>query len=197
MAKNQRKSGLIVTIVILAVVLIGVGITAFAINANKSTPPTSTDVSSDKSPDITKDAPSTDNDTESTPDKNEPTEVKKADPATLTSVAIEPLGITVFYTKGTPGFDFSIKRAANKTQYVEFTSTDLVGTKCTNDEGLIASIIKNPSSNEDQATISQTIKLGSDTYGLSLAGKGCTSNAALLDEYQSAFRDGFSSLSTM
>lgn len=120
-----------------------------------------------------------------------------ADPATLSSVDVAPLGITVSYTKGTPGFEYTVDKTADNTQYVEFTSTDLVGTKCTDDEGLIASIIENPTSTENQTTISQTIKVGSNTYGLSLASPGCTANTDLLTQYQAGFKDGFSSLKAL
>jgi hypothetical protein len=121
-------------------------------------------------------------------------DVPTVDPATLSFVDIEPLGIAIAYTKGTPGFEFTIKRTANQTQYIEFTSSDLVGTKCTDDDGLIVSIIKNPSSNEDRTTIDQTVAVGDDTYGISLASSGCTKNAELLDQYQKAFIEGFPSL---
>lgn len=120
-----------------------------------------------------------------------------ADPATLTSVAIEPLGVNVFYSKGTPGFEYEIKKTAEGTQYVEFTAQELIGTKCTDDEGLFASIVQNPTSTEDQTTVSQTITAGGEMYGLSLAGPGCTSDASLLEQYQTGFKNGFSSLQVL
>jgi zona occludens toxin (predicted ATPase) len=119
------------------------------------------------------------------------------DPTTLDTIDVQPLGITVSYTKGTPGFAFDIQKTADQTQYVEFTSTNLVGTKCTDDQGLFATIIKNPSSTEDQATLTATTKVGSDTYGLSLASDDCTGNAALLTTYQTGFKNGFSSLKAL
>ena len=194
MARTQSKTGLIVTIVVLVVTLLVVGSITYAMNANKST--STTETTPEKTPEVTKDASSTETD-DAPAEPSAETTPAKVDPASLTSIAIEPLGISVAYTKGTPGFDFAVKKTASKTQYVEFTSSDLIGTKCTNDEGSIASIIKNPSSNENQATISQTVKVGSDSYGLSLAGKGCTSDAELLDEYQAAFTNGFQSLTAL
>lgn len=121
----------------------------------------------------------------------------KADPSTLSSVAIQPLGVTVFYAKNTPGFEYEIKKTADGTQYVEFTAQELIGTKCTDDEGLFASIVQNPMSSEDQTTVSETVKVGNDTYGLSLAGAGCTSDGALLGQYQDGFKKGFSSLQAL
>jgi len=195
MARTQSKSGLIITIVVLVVMLLAVGAIAFFQNANKSKSAPITNTSQEQ-PETTKDATSTEtDDTDATPPPA--TGTPAVDPETLSSIDIEPLGISVFYTKGIPGFDFAVKRTADKTQYVEFSSSEVVGTKCTNDEGLIVTIIKNPTSNEEQATVTQTVKVGSDTYGLSLAGKGCTSNAELLNEYQTAFTNGFSRLSSL
>lgn len=119
------------------------------------------------------------------------------DPSTLSTIAVDALGVTVAYTKGTPSFEYSVEKTDDNTQYAEFTAADLVGTKCTDDQGLFASIIKNPTSTEDQTTIAQTVKIGSDTYGLSLASPGCTANTDLLSQYQSGFKDGFSSLKAL
>jgi len=194
MAKTQSKTGLIVTIVILAVVILGVS--AFAIVGKKDTsPPVTNETSTTPATNTAKD------DTKDTDPPNVtggPETTKPAvDPNMLASVDVEPLGIVVYYAKGTPGFDFAIKKTANRTQYVEFTSTDLVGTKCTDDMGLFASIIKNPTSEEDQTTISETVKVGSDSYGLSLASASCTTNSELLTKYQAGFKEGFSSLKAL
>lgn len=189
MAKGQGKTGLIVTIVSLALTLVVVSTIAILSNLNR--------------PAVTNDAANT-NETNTEETKNEETKPAEetedqptepaVDPATLSSVDIEPMSITVFYTKGTPGFDFVIKRSADRTQYVEFSSPNLVGTKCTNDEGVFASIIKNPTDSQAQTIFAQKKTVGSDEYGLSLAGKNCTSDEALLDTYQKAFTQGFSQL---
>lgn len=123
--------------------------------------------------------------------------VPAVDPATLSSIAVEPLGVTVFYSKEMPGFEYEIKRTADGTQYVEFTAQELIGTKCTDDEGLFASIVQNPTSTEDQTTVSQTVSVGGKMYGLSLAGPGCTADASLLEQYQTGFKNGFSSLQAL
>jgi hypothetical protein len=193
MARTQNKTRLIVSIVVVVVALITVGGIGFLKNSSKPAPTPTADTS--KQAAITNDASNTKSDTTDPAKTTTPSTV--ADPDTLASVDVEPLGVTVFYAKGTPGFEFAIKKTASQTQYVEFTSSDLVGTKCTDDNGLFASIIKNPSSNEDQSTITQTVKVGNDSYGLSLAGKGCTSDADLLAQYQAAFTSGFSSLKAL
>ena len=191
MSQKQSKTGLIVTIIVLAITVIAVMTVSFLMRTNK-TPATET---KDTSSQVTETAkPSTDTKTE---DTDEEPAAATVDPTTLSSIAVEPLGVTVFYTKGTPGFDFAVKRTADRTLYAEFTSPELIGTKCTDDEGLFASIIKNPTSDENQTTISQTTKVGSDTYGLSLASNGCTRNESLLKEYQDGFKAGFSSLKTI
>ena len=119
------------------------------------------------------------------------------DPSTLNSVDVAPLGVVVFYTKGVHGFDFEVKKTDSKTQYVEFSASELIGTICTDDNGSFASIVKNPTSAEDQTTITATTKLGDDSYGLSLSGKNCTANQQLLTQYQTAFMNGFSSLKAL
>lgn len=193
MARIQRKTGLIVAIVVLAVVLLVVA----AVVLTKKTAPSTTTNTTDTSKEV---APPKDTTTETDATETAPTTTKTdspaVDPESLTSVAIEPLGITVFYSKGTPGFEFTVLKTADKTQYVQFTSSDLIGTKCTDDEGAFASIIKNPSENEAQTT-SEIVKVGSDTYGLSLASPGCTSNGTLLTQYQSGFKNGFTSLKAL
>jgi len=128
--------------------------------------------------------------------KTEAAVTPAVDPATLNSIAVEPLAINVFYTKGVPGFDFTVKRTTDGTQYVEFSNSDLIGTKCTGDIGPFASIIKNPTATA-LPTVTETVKVGSDTYGLSLAAKDCTANATLLDQYQTAFTNGFKSLTAL
>jgi len=190
-SKQQSKKGLIVAIVVLAVVLLVVA----AIVLTKKSNTTSTTPTTDTSKNTTVKDTATETDTTDTAPQTAPSDTS-VDPETLTSVDVEPLGVTVFYSKGTPGFEYSVQRAADKTQYVEFTSPDLVGTKCTNDTGSFVSIIKNPSTNEAQ-TISQTVKVGSDTYGLSLASPGCTGDQALLSQYQAGFKNGFSSLKAL
>jgi hypothetical protein len=191
MAKRQGKNGLIVTIIALGLTVVIVGTIMFLQNLNKQQV-------EDRSQSV--ETTETETPAETTPEEEtvvDEVEAPVVDPATLNSIDIEPMAISVFYTKGVPGFEFSVKRTADRTEYVEFSSPDLVGTKCTNDSGVFASIIKNPAASEDQTTLSQKTTVGSDTYGLSLAGENCTSDSELLKEYQTAFANGFSQLKAM
>ena len=204
MAKPQSKKKLIVIIAILVGVMLVIG-AVYAKRNSQTTAETSSETSSQEAvdntttdlptDDSTTDAPENDDETKPDTETSKP-DATPADPESLSSVDIEPLSITVFYSKGTPGFEFLVKRTADQTQYVDFTSPDLIGTKCTDDEGIFASIIKNPST-ESQTTITQKVTVAGDTYGLSLAGEGCTSDVALLGQYQDAFSYGFSSLAAL
>jgi cytoskeletal protein RodZ len=190
MTKGQGKTGLIVTIVVLGVTLLVVGGIVFWQNTHRTTVETTNEPETSQ----------TDTTKEDTPAATTPTDTDKTsttpavDPSTLKTIDIDPLGIAVSYTKGIPGFEFAVKRAADKSEYVQFSAPELVGTKCTNDEGSFASIIKNVSSSEDSSTISQKVTVAGTTYGLSLASVDCTSDVALLKQYQSAFSNGFSQL---
>jgi hypothetical protein len=192
MARIQSKSVRIVIIVIVAVALLVVG----AVFLTKKSSPVATNATDTSKVTPAKDTTSATNVTDATPATTPSTAAPPVDPQTLTSIDVQPLGVTVFYSKGTPGFQYSVLKTADKTQYVEFTSADLVGTKCTDDQGVFASIIKNPSSTESQTT-SQTVKIGNDTYGLSLASASCTSNADLLAQYQTGFKNGFANLKAL
>lgn len=187
----KRKSIIIVAASALVSILV---IASFALlnkNAEEPASPT-TPTTTETTPESSDAAPRTETDvTDVTPAAND---AQAVDPASLSFIDIEPLAISVAYTKGIPGFDFAIQRTANQTQYIEFTSPDLVGTKCTDDNGLIVSIIKNPSSTEDQTTIDQKVTVDGNIYGISLASNSCTKNVELLDQYQKAFLEGFSSL---
>ena len=188
----QGKIGLKVIIAILVIVLLVLGIFLIAKNANQKSVTKTADTSKN-TPSVTKNTSTTETDAT---DTTTPT-VSKVDPSTLATIDVAPLGITVSYTKGLGAFGFEVKKTADQTQYVDFSADGLVGTKCTDDKGLFASIIKNPSPSEVQGTITQTTKVGKDTYGLSLAGKGCTSNPVLLDQFQTAFTNGFPSLKAL
>lgn len=140
------------------------------------------------------DTPTTASSATATTPKSDTTAV---DPSTLNSVDVSPLGIVVFYTKGIHGFNYEVKKTDSQTQYAEFSAPELIGKICTDDNGTFASIVKNPTSTEDQTTITATTKLGNDSYGLSLSGKNCTANQQLLTQYQTAFMNGFSSLKAL
>jgi hypothetical protein len=125
--------------------------------------------------------------------ETEPTKPAAIDPSSVSTIDIQPLSLQVAYVKGIGGFEYVVKRSASGTQYVEFTSPQLVGTKCTNDSGAFASIIQNPSKDE-AVTIDQSQSLDGTRYGLSLSDDTCTGDTDLLKKYQASFRDAFSLL---
>lgn len=118
------------------------------------------------------------------------------DPAAVGTIDVQPLALTVSYVKGIGGFEYSVQRSSGGTQYVEFTSPQLAGTKCTDDTGPFASIIKDPSTNE-ASTVTATQTVDGVKYGLSLSDDTCTGNKELLKQYQASFRDAFGLLKKM
>lgn len=192
MAQIQRKTWLIGTIVVLGMGLVITGVTFALFSKQKAA-----DSSSDTEQISVPTRQPTQEKTETTETDTTSEAVTKADPASLRSLVIEQLGVTVFYTIGTPAFEYSIQRTDSRTEYVQFTAAQLIGTKCTGDNGAFASIIKNPSSDEDQTTISQTVTVGDDTFGLSLSGAGCTADPELFMQYQTGFKNGFTSLQAL
>lgn len=180
---GRSKAGLIVTIVVLALTLIAVGTVAWLGTRPAQDQATDTPATSEETP--------AEQQTETPADEEETSPT--LDPTKTSTISIDSMGIVVAYTKGIPGFEFQVKRNGQGTQYVEFSSPQLVGTKCTDDVGLFATIIRNPKT-EDEQTVDQSTKIGDDTYGLVLAEDICTNDAALLKKYQTAFSEGLSFL---
>lgn len=118
------------------------------------------------------------------------------DPASVSAIDSAPLGVTVSYVRGVPGFEFQVKRTAASTQYVDFSSEELVGSKCTEDEGVFATILKNPTADES-ATLTTKKTLNENIYGLALPEATCTGDAELFARYQSAFEDAFGLLAEL
>jgi cytoskeletal protein RodZ len=190
---RSRKWILLILVALIALALI-IGGLVLARNLSKPAADTEKTDTSRVEPAET---PATNETDTATDTESDATAESTVDPATLSSIDVEPLGITVFYAKGTPGFGFTVKKTTDQTQYVDFSAEALIGTKCTGDEGVFAAIIKNPKSTEDQTTISKTAKVGSDSYGLSLSGANCTSDEVLFKEYQDAFSAGFANLTAL
>jgi hypothetical protein len=182
----QGRKRLITTIVLVLIALIVWGIVIWQ-NVDRPAPATADSSTETTQPEDTplEETPETD------PGETPPATV---DPSTLSSIDIEPLEITVFYTKGTGGFEFEVLRASDGTRYVEFSNSELVGTKCSDDNGVFATVIESPAAPEDTSIISETVVVDGTTYGLSLATDTCTANADLLKTYQSGFMNGFSQL---
>ena len=113
------------------------------------------------------------------------------DPSTTSTVDIEPLAVTVSYVRGIPGFEFMVQRTQNGTQFVEFSSPELVGTKCTDDTGIFATIVADVTSDADRSTLEKTTTVNGETFGLTLPDSTCTSDVALFEQYQASFSDAF------
>lgn len=193
---GRKRIGIVIAIVLLVVAVI-IGI-AYSAGHKKAAVETSPDTSTSSSEDTSSktDTSTKDTDTatpESSSTKDVTGQTSTLDPATVGSIDIAPMAITVSYVKGVGGFEFEVHRTPSGTQYVDFLSADLVGTKCTDDQGVFATILESPASDE-QATLSKTIKLDSTTYGLSLATTTCTGDATKFSAYQQSFSDAFNLL---
>jgi cytoskeletal protein RodZ len=200
MAQKKSRKKLYTALIVLAILLVVIGVIALVrgIAGNGKNDPYK-QTTTQQTPDTSSNSqPSTtpDDNGKNSPTTQPSTTTPKIDPSTADTIDIPPMNITVSYVKGVGGFEYEVLRTANGTQYVEFRSTDLVGTKCTNDQGAFASILASPTDDES-STLSQKIEVGGTTYGLSLAGSNCTSNPDLLAKYQKSFSDAFTLLKKM
>lgn len=200
MVRQNGRKKLIIAGAILGVLLVAIGTVAAikALNPSNNDPyvkqtasgsvPSEDNASGDASTGGASESSGTSNSTQ------KPTETPAVDPATVTTIDVAPMSLSVSYVKGVGAFEYQVLRTPSGTQYVEFKSAELVGTKCTDDEGAFASIIQNPSSSETNSTVSQTVDLDATKYGLALSGTNCTSNVELLGQYQQSFSKAFSLL---
>lgn len=196
--KDRRK--LIIAAAVIGVIVIAIATAALikAFSPEKSNPYVVNDESSQTSStsdESTNDSNSTNNETPATPNGDgtttEDAEDQPApDPATVSTIDIEPMKLAVSYVKGAGGFEYEVLRTPNGSQYVEFRSAELVGTKCTDDQGTFVSILENPSTGEG-SSITKSTTVDGTKYGLSLAAANCTSDAAKLQKYQKSFNDAF------
>jgi len=196
MVQKSGRKKLFTALAVLGILLliVSVVIVAKAMSNNDSSVPIQTTTQDTPAVNDDTDASKTDEPVTVTPET--PTEQPTIDPEKVAQVAIEPMSITVSYMKGVGGFDYEVLRTGSGTKYVEFSSTKLAGTKCTNDAGQFASIIEKPSADE-AATLAKTTTVEGTEYGLSLADTTCTSDSALLKQYQDAFSGAFSLLKKM
>ncbi|OJU87609.1 hypothetical protein BGO17_01270 [Candidatus Saccharibacteria bacterium 49-20] len=193
MGKYTGKRTLVTTLSVLAVLLLAIGGVALTRLGAKQDPYVQPETSKSQSSQTTQ-TPDESSSNDSTGANNAQSEYQATiDPATVSTVDITPMSITVSYVKGVGAFEYEVLRAQNGTRYVEFRSSGLVGTKCTNDMGTFASIIANPSDAES-ATLSKTTTVDGVKYGLSLADATCTSDGAALQKYQQSFSDAFTLL---
>lgn len=199
MVQKWGKRKVIIALAIILVVLAAIGV--FNVinmnNKDKSDPYVPRDTSSSETDIITPtDEAEPETDAPEVVKDTEPSDSSAIDPATVTTVDIAPMTITVSYVKGVGGFDYQVLRTTNGTHYVEFSSSELVGTKCTNDIGVFASVLADPDTNES-TTLAKTTTVDGTKYGLSLEPSTCTSNEDKLQAYQKSFSDAFSLLKKM
>ena len=198
MVQKIGKRKLISALVVLVALLVGIAVVALvrANTQNATTNPSSSaqDTSSSDTEAI---------DDSGTQDTSKPTDASRGadasntettlDPAKVSTIDISPISLTVSYVKGIGPFEYEVLRTTNGTRYVEFKSPDLIGTKCTNDTGVFASILADPDSNES-STLAKTVTVDGTKYGLSLEPSTCTADESKLQAYQKSFGDAFSLL---
>lgn len=200
MVQKRGKRTLVTALAVLLVLLVAIAtIALIQLNGHKKTDPyvsqdstSTTDSVKDATEQPSKDETETPKPESATQSDTSP----QLDPATVATVDIAPMSVTVSYVKGAGSFEYEVMRTANGTRYVVFNSTELAGTKCTNDKGTFATILASPNDNES-STLTKTTVVDGTTYGLSLESSTCTSNADKLQTYQKSFSDAFGLLKKM
>lgn len=199
MVQKKGRRTLVTTLSILAVLLVAIGTVALirVLSPGKQDPYVQPETSNTSDSSNSSDGTAANPDEGDTPVSSDGAgqsgQEPALDPATVATIDIVPMTITVSYVKGIGGFEYEVLRANNGTRYVEFRSSRLVGTKCTNDAGTFASILANPTESE-RTTLAKTTTVDGVVYGLSLADTTCTSDAEKLQAYQKSFSDAFSLL---
>lgn len=194
---KKGKRALVTTISVLVVLLVAIGAVALikSMGPGKQDPYITDTSNSTSSSEGTTTTPDEEHSKDESPSNTETKSSNAAeepapDPSTVATVDIAPMNITVSYVKGVGGFEYEVLRAQNGTRYVEFRNEDLIGSKCTNDQGTFASILADPTTN-DSGMLAKTITVEGTKYGLSLADTTCTSDAAKLQKYQESFSSAF------
>lgn len=197
MARKISKRTIVVASAVLVVLVALVGTIAIirATQPKEQDPYKTTETSSteDTSTETTDEKEATSQDSTDKPSNGQSSAESSLDPATVGTIDIQPLSITVSYVKGVGGFEYEVLRTPSGTQYVEFQSSELAGTKCTDDTGVFVSILVDPETDE-ASTLAKTTTVDGTKYGLSLAGANCTSDASKLQAYQKSFNDAFNLL---
>ena len=203
MVQRKHNRALTISLAVLTILLVAIGTIVLIRVFNTNPDPLVQQETSSSSTDVSNDMPAEEMDTsvesvdlETPNEETTITSEPELDPATVNTIDIEPMELTVSYVKGSGGVEYEVLRTANGTRYVEFRSPTLIGTKCTNDEGAFASILANPDSNES-TTLTKTTTVEETKYGLSLESSTCTSDEARLQAYQKSFSDAFSLLKKM
>lgn len=197
MAQKKGRKALVTAVAVLIVLLALIGTIAVikAIAGKDSSTQTTSEEAADTSKKSTSEESTAPDDSENST-SNQTSSNTALDPATVATIDIPAMEITVSYVKGIGGFEYEILRASGGTRSVEFRNASLVGTKCTNDLGTFASILENPTTDE-LAIVSQKTTVEDTLYGLSLADATCTTNPELLAKYQKSFSDAFYLLKKM
>lgn len=198
MVKKKGNRALFTSIAILIVLLAGIAAVVIikAVTNGQADTTQTTSSDSTQNTDISPPPATTDEGTSTTDTDTNPDTEPAIDPATVSTIDIAPMELTVSYIKGIGGFEFNVLRTSSGTRYVQFSSPTLVGTKCSNDEGMFATILQDPSTDES-ATITKKTTVDGTEYGLSLTGSTCTNDAELLAKYQQSFSDAFTLLKKM
>jgi cytoskeletal protein RodZ len=181
---------IVIGAIVLGLIIIGGIVAVVAVNSNKDDPYVQPEPASSNTEDKTDAKTTTPEPTKPTTDETDSTAI---DPATVSTIDVTPMELTVSYVKGAGAFEYEVLRTPSGAKYVEFRSAELAGTKCTNDQGAFASILANPD-NTESATLTKTTTIDDTKYGLSLASDSCTSNPEALKAYQKSFSDAFSLL---
>ncbi|UTX51629.1 hypothetical protein KI440_01615 [Candidatus Saccharibacteria bacterium TM7i] len=185
---TKRVIGAVGIVLLVFAVFIGILFATGVFNSKETQPKQPTDASSDQPRQEARDT--TKEESPAKPDTSAEDEAKKLDPATLGTVDITPVSLTVSYVKGVGGFEYEVLRASGGRKYVELRNEKLIGTKCNDDVGVFVSIVEAPNESE-KATISKTTDVDGVQYGLSVASPTCTSDPELLQQYQDAFSKPF------
>ncbi len=191
--KISRRTIVIVSAVLLVLVaLIGTIAVIRATQPNEKDPYKTTETSSkqETSVEAADEKETVSENSTKKPTSDQPSAESALDPATVGTIEVAPLSLTVSYVKGVGGFEYEVLRTPGGTQYVEFSSAELAGTKCTDDTGVFVSILVGPKESE-ASTLAKTVTVDGTKYGLSLAGTNCTSDASKLQSYQKSFSDAF------
>lgn len=196
MAHNKRKRIVLIVSAVIVVLLASIATAVFMGSQSKEKDPykygETTNTADDTATSTPEKEESATKPSKDTADNNAE-DTATLDPTTVGTIDIEPLDVRVSYVKGVGGFEYQILRTPNGTQYVEFRSPELVGTKCTDDTGAFASVLVSPQSNEN-STLNKTTTIGDTKYGLSLASSTCTNDADKLKGFQDSFSNAFSLL---
>jgi hypothetical protein len=119
-------------------------------------------------------------------------------PANLATLSIPELKVGLLYDKSLPvlGYVGEKNQGEGNAQYAQITSTSELPTTCGDTSGLVAEIIKNPTSADVDPTqpFVASVTVDSNRYVLELAASNCPKDPALLTKYQASLEHNFINL---